>query len=401
MAVALAEESPVFAEALRACGEALAPYVDWRLEDVLGDAAAFERVEILQPALWAVMVSLAAMWRSVGVVPDVVVGHSQGEIAAATVAGCLSLDDAARVAALRSRALGDALAGRGGMVSVQATEEDVATLLGRCEGVAVAAVNAPRSVVVAGDPAALDALMELCEHEDVRARRIAVDYASHTPQVEAIEERVREELAPIAPVAGDVAFCSAVRGGEIVDGRELGPDYWYRSMRDPVAFQQATQALLADGVRTFVELTPHPVLELALEQTAEAAGVETIVARSLRRDEGGPRAFVRSAPTPTRRGRSRSRRDAPAPSGGAARLRVRARALRLEPARGRGRASVLGSSVAVAGRDEHVFSGRLSAARCRGWATTPCSDRDRAGTAFVEIALHAWRARRGASCWRS
>jgi polyketide synthase 12 len=105
MAVALAEESPVFAEALRACGEALAPFVEWRLEDVLADAAALERVDVVQPALWAVMVSLAALWRSVGVRPDVVVGHSQGEIAAATVAGaCRSMTVRAwsRCAAVRS-----------------------------------------------------------------------------------------------------------------------------------------------------------------------------------------------------------------------------------------------------------------------------------------------------------
>ncbi|WP_306279862.1 type I polyketide synthase, partial [Streptomyces malaysiensis] len=124
MAAGLLESSSVFAERVGECAAALAPFVEWSLVDVLGDAAALERVDVVQPVLWAVMVSLAEVWRSFGVEPAAVIGHSQGEIAAACVVGALSLEDAARVVALRSRAL-RALSGRGGMVSVSLPVGDV------------------------------------------------------------------------------------------------------------------------------------------------------------------------------------------------------------------------------------------------------------------------------------
>ena len=173
MAVELLEGSPVFAQRLAECADALEPFVDWRLEDVLRGARGapeLGRVDVVQPALFAVMVSLAELWRACGVRPVAVVGHSQGEIAAACVAGGLSLEDAARVVALRSRAL-VALAGRGGMASVALGREGVEPLLERFGGrVGVAAVNGPGSVVVSGEVEALEELVAQCEADGVRAR---------------------------------------------------------------------------------------------------------------------------------------------------------------------------------------------------------------------------------------
>ncbi|RDG30934.1 type I polyketide synthase, partial [Streptomyces corynorhini] len=157
------EVSPVFAASMVACGEALAPFVGWSLEDVVRSGGGLVDVDVVQPVSWAVMVSLAAVWRAVGVVPSVVVGHSQGEIAAAVVAGGLSLEDGARVVALRSRAI-RAIAGRGGMVSVSLPLAEVEELLAGWVGrIDVAAVNGPGSVVVAGDADALDELVARCE----------------------------------------------------------------------------------------------------------------------------------------------------------------------------------------------------------------------------------------------
>ncbi|MGW5699041.1 acyltransferase domain-containing protein, partial [Streptomyces asiaticus] len=177
MALELLESSPVFAGRMRECADALAPFVEWSLFDVLGDEVALGRVDVVQPVLWAVMVSLAELWRSFGVVPSVVVGHSQGEIAAACVAGGLSLEDGARVVALRSRAL-LALSGRGGMVSVPVP----ADRLRDRAGLSVAAVNGPSSTVVSGAVEVLDGVLE----EFPEAKRIPVDYASHSGQVEGI-----------------------------------------------------------------------------------------------------------------------------------------------------------------------------------------------------------------------
>ncbi|MYQ65134.1 acyltransferase domain-containing protein, partial [Streptomyces sp. SID4950] len=165
----------------------------WSLLDVLNGAegaASLERVDVVQPALWAVMVSLAEVWRAHGVEPAAVVGHSQGEIAAAVVAGGLSLEDGARVVALRSQAL-RALSGLGGMVSVARGVDEVRSLLVAFEGrIGVAAVNGPSSVVVSGDADALDLFVEQCGAAGVRARRVAVDYASHSAHVERIEDEL-------------------------------------------------------------------------------------------------------------------------------------------------------------------------------------------------------------------
>ena len=203
MALGLWESSPVFAAEMDACVRAFAPHLGFSLEDVLRGregAPAFERVDVLQPALFAVMVSLAALWRSCGVVPAAVVGHSQGEIAAAYVAGGLSLEDAARVVALRSRALADELSGRGGMVSVALGVDEVGSLLEPFgERVALAAVNGPSSVVISGEPEALGELLLLCETRGLRAKQIPVDYASHSRQIEAIQGRLEGELAAGQP----------------------------------------------------------------------------------------------------------------------------------------------------------------------------------------------------------
>ncbi|EHK81362.1 short-chain dehydrogenase/reductase SDR, partial [Saccharomonospora azurea SZMC 14600] len=183
MAARLLDESPVFAERMGECAEALAPFVDWDVFDVLGDEVALARVDVVQPVLWAINVSLAAVWESLGVVPGAVVGHSQGEIAAAVVAGGLSLGDGARVVALRSKVIAARLAGAGGMLSVAAPLDQVTSRL--VDGVSVAAVNGPNAVVLSGDPEVLEQLRTDFEGEGVRARMVAVDYASHSEHVEA------------------------------------------------------------------------------------------------------------------------------------------------------------------------------------------------------------------------
>ncbi|MBO3682433.1 type I polyketide synthase, partial [Streptomyces sp. NEAU-YJ-81] len=297
MAAGLLESSPVFAERVGECGAALAPFVDWSLVDVLrggeGAAEALERVDVVQPVLWAVMVSLAELWRSYGVEPAAVVGHSQGEIAAACVAGALSLEDAARVVALRSKAL-RALSGRGGMVSVSLPLEAVRERLAAWgERLSVAAVNGPSAVVVSGDADALDELLAACEAEGIRARRIPVDYASHCAHVEAIEGELLRDLAGISPRSSSVPFYSTVTGG-VLDTAGLDAGYWYRNLRQTVRFDETVRGLLADGFQVFIEASAHPVLTMGVEQTAEHHGYEVAAVGSLRREEGGLDRFLRS-----------------------------------------------------------------------------------------------------------
>ncbi|WP_431937547.1 acyltransferase domain-containing protein, partial [Micromonospora sp. RP3T] len=182
MGLALWDAEPVFGESMVRCGEVLAPLVGWSLREVLADPVLLGRVDVVQPVSWAVMVSLARLWGSVGVVPAAVVGHSQGEIAAACVAGGLSLEDGARVVVLRSRAIG-ALSGLGGMVSVPVSLGEVRELIAGWGGdLLVAAVNGPAQVVVSGTMVACEEFVRA--YAGLGVRRIAVDYASHSPQVE-------------------------------------------------------------------------------------------------------------------------------------------------------------------------------------------------------------------------
>ncbi|MDG5805268.1 SDR family NAD(P)-dependent oxidoreductase [Streptomyces ossamyceticus] len=298
MAAALLDAEPVFRARMAACADALAPHVDFSLDDVIRGtpgAPGLDRVDVVQPALFAVMVSLAALWRSYGVQPAAVAGHSQGEIAAAVVAGALSLQDGAAVVALRSRAL-RTLAGQGGMASVPLPADEVRALLAdRGDGLSLAAVNGPSSAVVCGDEAALDAFLADLTARDLRVRRIPVDYASHGPHVERIRDDVLRLLDGIRPRTTDIPFHSTVTG-EPVDGTLLTADYWYRNLRTTVEFESATRGLLAAGHRILLEVSPHPVLTLPMEDTARAADAEdTVVTGTLRRDDGGRDRFLTAA----------------------------------------------------------------------------------------------------------
>ncbi|MDX3855887.1 SDR family NAD(P)-dependent oxidoreductase, partial [Streptomyces sp. AK02-01A] len=312
MAVELLDTNAVFRQRVEACEQALSPYVDWSLTEVLrgsSGAPGFDRVDVVQPSLFAVMVSLAAVWQSVGVRPAAVVGHSQGEIAAACVAGALSLDDAAKVVALRSRAIG-ALAGKGGMGSIPLPPAEVAERLTRWgDRLSVAAVNGPTATVVSGDPAALAELVRDCRDEGVRARTIAVDYASHSAHVEEIREELLETLAGLAPRSSSVAFYSTLEG-EPIDTAVLDADYWYRNLRNTVQLEKAVRSLAADGYTAFIESSPHPVLTMGIQETIDdVLGSGTVqdgetdepsaavVVGSLRRDEGNWRRFLTSVAT--------------------------------------------------------------------------------------------------------
>ncbi|MFD9885591.1 beta-ketoacyl synthase N-terminal-like domain-containing protein [Streptomyces alboflavus] len=274
MAADLYRDSAVFRERLRACADAVAPHVDFSLVDVVrgvDGAAPLDRVDVVQPALWAMMVSLAALWRSHGVEPGAVVGHSQGEIAAACVAGALSLEDGARIVARRSRLVAERLAGSGGMAFLALPLDRARDRLAEWGSrLGVAATNAPSSVVVSGDAEALDELLYAAEREGVRAIRVAVDYASHSAQVETLRDELLATLADITPRPADIPFHSTVLGTE-VDTSGLDAAYWYRNLRETVRFDPTVRELLAAGHRTYAEMSPHPVLAMSVQEIIENA----------------------------------------------------------------------------------------------------------------------------------
>ncbi|MCX4758902.1 type I polyketide synthase [Kitasatospora purpeofusca] len=290
MARELLDTAPVFAAKIEETGKALAPHVDWSLDAVLRGrpgAPGLDRVDVVQPALFAVMVSLAALWEAAGVRPDAVIGHSQGEIAAAHVAGALSLEDAAAVVALRSRAIaGLGLTGRGAMAAVPLPVAEVEAAIAATPDpslLGVAAVNGPTSTVVSGEREAVEALVGSYRAAEVRAKLVPVDYASHSAQMEPLRDSLPELLAGIRPRTGTVAFYSTLTGGRL-DTAGLDGGYWFRNLRGTVRLDRAVRAALADGHRSFVESSPHPVLTLGLGELTDGAAAVT---GTLRRDHGG------------------------------------------------------------------------------------------------------------------
>nr|WP_245661021.1 type I polyketide synthase [Streptomyces varsoviensis] len=299
MGIELWQSSPTFAELMRTCDKALAPWVDWdgfSLGDVLAGvpgAPSLDRDDVVQPALFAVGVSLSRLWASLGVRPSAVVGHSQGEFAAAVAAGALSLAEGARVVSLRSQVL-RRLAVRGGMGWVNRSADEVRERLAGYPALGVAAVNGPVSTVVSGDAAELDQFLATWESEGARVRRVPINYGSHSAEVEVIRAELADTLGVVECAPGTVPFYSTVTGS-MLDGRKLDADYWYRNLREMVRFAEVVGQLLGDGHRSFHEVGAHPVLVHSIQELAEAEGTPVTTVGTLRRGHGGAREFLRNA----------------------------------------------------------------------------------------------------------
>ncbi|RVW03612.1 type I polyketide synthase [Rhodococcus spongiicola] len=294
MAAELLDSSPAFADSVLECSDALAPYTNFSLLEVLRDRDpdSLDRIDVVQPALFAVMVGLAQLWRSHGIEPAAVVGHSQGEIAAAYVAGALSLADAALVVAARSKVIAASARRGGGMASVALPEDVAREKVQPWEGaIEVAVVNGPSATVLSGPVDALDDLVTQLQADGIQARRIAVEYASHCADVSVLREPILDALSSITPRRSRIPFYSTVTGGAL-DTTDLDADYWYRNLRRPVRFEQATRSLAADGYRLFVESSSHPVLTVPLQETLDAAGIAGRALGTIRRDRAGLRQFT-------------------------------------------------------------------------------------------------------------
>ncbi|MEV1293654.1 type I polyketide synthase [Pseudonocardia sp. NPDC049635] len=289
MARELLAAEPVFAEHLHECARHLVDLDGPPLLPLVTDPDAdLTDSALVQPALFAVCTGLAQVWRAHGVHPDSVVGHSQGEVAAAWVAGALPLPEALRVVVARSRALAG-ITGSGAMLATMLPASELAARIAEFGGgLDVAVVNGPNTTVAAGDTERLAEFAGWLADAGVRVRPVAVDYASHSAHVDRIEVPLRAGLVGVRPVDGETAFYSTVRGTRI-DTTELDADYWYDNMRRTVRFDAAVRALLADGHDLFVELSPHPSLGIGIEEIAatDHPDLGAVVTGSLRRDEGG------------------------------------------------------------------------------------------------------------------
>jgi acyl transferase domain-containing protein/acyl carrier protein len=272
MARELYAQEPVFSAALDRCDIAAQSWLDISIvEHLLGDSDTLqnERIDVIQPLLVSLAIAYGEFWRSLGVEPDALVGHSMGEVAAAHLAGVLDLDQAMRIVCRRS-ALMRRTSGQGAMAMVDLSMRDAQTRLrGREQLLSVAVDNSPHGSVISGAPEAVaEVLLEL-DREQIFNRLIKVDVASHSPQMEALARELSAELSDLQPSAASTALYSTVTAAPIF-GAELDAAYWGKNLREPVRFGDTVALLTQDGMSVFIELGPHPILVSAIEQTAQA-----------------------------------------------------------------------------------------------------------------------------------
>ncbi len=281
----LIAQQPVFRAKIEECDVLLRRHLPWSLLDEL--AAPEERsrlgeTEVVQPALFAIQVGLAALLESWGVRPDGVIGHSIGEVAAAHVAGALSIEEATRLVAWRGRIMQKAT-GLGKMAWVGLPPEQAAKAIAHHEGIlAIAAVNDPGSVVLSGETTALGDVVATLAQRGVECRPLHVNYAFHSPQMDPLARELTEALGAVQAKSATMALYSTVTGASIT-GETLDAAYWGRNVRAPVQFANAVASALGDGHQILLEVGPHPVLSRNLAECVAASGKDGAVLRTLRR----------------------------------------------------------------------------------------------------------------------
>lgn len=287
MGCRLMTQEPVFRRALADCDAAFRRYVEWSVLDVLQahhSSARMNEIDVVQPCLFAIQVALARLWQHWGIQPEAVAGQSLGEVAAAYVAGGLSLEDAAAVICRRSLLLKQ-LSGKGGMMVVGLSlEETEAALTGFADRLSIAVSSSPTATVIAGDARALQEMADLLQGRDVFCNPIKVDVASHSPAIDSLREPLLEALAGIRPRPMSLPLFSTVTG-EPAESLTLDAEYWAANLRRPVLFFKAVRRLLEAGYRTFIEVSPHPVLSTSIQQSARHLGYDVRVLSSIRHDE--------------------------------------------------------------------------------------------------------------------
>ena len=296
MARELYADEPVFRAEFDRCSAAIEAETGWSLIDrVLGRAVdeSLAEIDVVQPALFAMSVSLASLWRSWGIVPDAVIGHSMGECGAACISGALSLADAAAVICRRSRLM-KTIRGSGAMATVELSAEALEKRFAqKPRNISVAASNSPKMTVVAGDTDAIASLLLELEKEEIFCRRVNVDVASHSSQVDPILDQLRDQLSDLKPTSAATPLFSSVRS-QYLDGSEMDADYWVDNLRQPVQFARGIARLAGDGHDVFIELSPHPILLPSTEATLRAEELRATAVLTLRRQNPERAAMLES-----------------------------------------------------------------------------------------------------------
>ena len=290
MSRALAAAEPVFAEALAEVQARLSEAAGLSLAETASDAEALRQVQHAQPALFAIQVALARLWEARGVWPAAVIGHSMGEVAAAVVSGALSVADGARVITCRSRLL-SRLAGAGAMGYVGLPADEVSELAADLPDVHLAVLSSPAATVVTGDAGQLASLVSRARAGGATARLLAVEGAGHSPQVDPLLGELTAQLAGITAGPAGPRFYSTVHDDPRTPPR-CDAAYWAANLRRPVRLGPAVAAAARDGLRTFVEISPHPLLARPLAETVRhETGEPGVITGTLRRNTDEVLAF--------------------------------------------------------------------------------------------------------------
>jgi len=282
---------PIFRREIARCAEEMKRHAAWDLlEELMRDEAnsRLNETEIAQPALFALQVALAAVWRSWGIEPYALVGHSVGEVAAAQLGGVLSFGDAVKVVCHRGRVMQRAT-GLGKMAAIELPEAEVEKLLGPyVDQVSIAAANSPTSTVISGESAAIDEIVDAARSGGARIKILPVNYAFHSPQMEPFGAEMAEAISGLTTQVASVPVYSTVTGAQVTK-EDFDAVYWGRNIRQTVRFAAAVRAMLRAGINTFVELSPHPVLSSMILQCSAASPQTVQLLPSLRR--GQPEQF--------------------------------------------------------------------------------------------------------------
>jgi acyl transferase domain-containing protein/acyl carrier protein len=290
---------PLFRAKLAECDRTLTKIAGWSLLDELlaepGDSR-LARAEYVQPTLCAMQVALAELWLSWGVRPDFVAAHSLGEWAASCVVGALSVEETMRVAVESSRAQVRAGAG-GGMAVVELAEAEVKQRIQMWpDEIFVAGCNSPTSTILSGDAARLKSIVTAWKEEGLSCSLIDVDVAAHSPRMDLVLGGLRDSLSGLRPTRAAIPFVSSVTG-EYLHGTEMGPEHWVRHLHEPVLFTQVIERLRRDGCTIFLEISPHPLLSGAIQQTLTASGIDGLALSSSRRGDDTRRSLLNSLGT--------------------------------------------------------------------------------------------------------
>ena len=284
----LYETEIIFKNSIYECENEIKKYTNWNLTEQLfadENTSRLNEIDVIQPALFAVQVSLAKLWLSWGVMPEMYIGHSMGEVAAAHIAGCLSLDDAAKIICTRSKLM-KTVSGKGGAMAVtELTVAEAEKIIFKYNGkLSVAVSNSPKSTVIAGDLKSIEEVLIELENKKLFGKQVKVDVASHSPQMDPLKDLLREALKGIKPRKNTGRIFSTVLNAEI-NGEQMDADYWVGNLRGTVQFSGAIQKLLSEKFSFFIEVSPHPVLTSAVSECAEAFNAKSISIPSLLRNK--------------------------------------------------------------------------------------------------------------------